>query len=378
MKHKILILGAGFGGLELAAQLTNRLSIQAEITLIDKSDFFIFGYAKLEVLFGKKTPEQIQHSYNNLPPSIHFRKEQIESIDPDQKRVKTNAGAYEADTLVIALGADLKLDATPGLTQHGFEFYSLTGVEHLIPALERIQSGVALISILGMPYKCPPAPFETALRLHDYLEERGFRKDVTIRVTSPAPTPLPISKEGSEIILRLFSERGIEFLPGHSVTSIEAKQVNMKDRDPVAFDLLMAIPVHVAPRVVADAGLIHEGWIAVNAVNMETRFANVFAIGDVTKVPAGKGVVPKAGAFADRAAQSVADEIVYRITGTGAPGKFDGSGTCFLEFGGGAVAKVEANFLGGPAPEVRFVGPSHDFLPDKREFGASRIKRWFK
>jgi sulfide:quinone oxidoreductase len=379
MKQKVLILGAGFGGLELASRLTERLRDQVQVTLIDKSDFFILGYAKLEVLFGKKKPEEIKSYYKNLSSSIDFRMEEILSIDPERCIVHTNASIYEAEILVIALGADLKIDATPGLAQHGYEFYSLPGVERLAPVLRQFQSGIALISVLGMPYKCPPAPFETALRLHDYLTSRGIRKNVSIRVSSPTPSLLPISKEGSQTILRLFQEREIEFLPGHAVTSIDgtSKQVNVKDRDPLPYDLLMAVPVHTVPRVVADSGLAQGGWVPVNIKNLETRFKNVYAIGDVTKIPVGSGAVPKAGAFADRGAQTVADEIIYRITGAGSPGHFDGRGTCFLEFGDGAVAKVEANFLGGPTPEVRFIGPSHEFLPDKEEFGSNRTKRWF-
>jgi sulfide:quinone oxidoreductase len=305
--------------------------------------------------------------------------EEIQSVNPETRSVVTSAGSYSGDILVVALGADLDIDRTPGLSQYGFEFYSLPGTERLSTELAKFQSGVALISILGLPYKCPPAPFETALRLHDYLEERGFRKKISIRVLSPAPTPLPISKEGSEVILRLFAERQIEFLPGHQVMSIDGskKHAIIKDRESIPYDIFMAVPIHRVPKAVADSGLVQDGWIAVNASNLETRFKNVYAIGDVTKIPVGAAALPKAGAFADRAAQAVADEIAYRIKGIGSPGKFDGSGTCYLEFGGGSVAKIEANFLGGPAPNVRFVGPSHEFRPDKEQFSSSRLQRWF-
>jgi sulfide:quinone oxidoreductase len=331
------------------------------------------------VLFGKKQPEEIKSYYRNLSPAINFRMEEIQSINPENRGVVTNKGSYTGDILVVALGADLDIDRTPGLAQHGFEFYSLAGCERLNAFLRKFQSGVAVISILGMPYKCPPAPFETALRLHDYLEERSVRKDITIRVLCPAPTPLPISKEGSEVILRLFAERKIEFLPGHQVTSIDGvgKVAVVKDHESIPYDLFMGVPMHRVPAAVANSGLVQDGWIAVNASNLETRFKNVFAIGDVIKIPVGAAALPKAGAFADRAAQTVADEIAFRISGKGSPGKFDGSGTCFLEFGGGSIAKIEANFLGGPAPNVRFVGPSPEFKPDKEQFSSSRLTRWF-
>ncbi|MCI0414285.1 NAD(P)/FAD-dependent oxidoreductase, partial [bacterium] len=207
----------------------------------------------------------------------------------------------------------------------------------------------------------------------------GVRKDTRIGVLSPAPTPLPVSKEGSETILRLFTEREIEFLPGHLITSIDprARQAEVKEHEMIAYDLFMAVPVHRIPGVVAASGLVQEGWISVNPVNLETRFPNVFAIGDVTKIPVGTALLPKAGAFADRAARAVADEIAYRVRGTGSPGRYDGAGTCFLEFGAGTVAKIEANFLGGPAPEVRFIGPSRELRADKESFVSGRLSRWF-
>ena len=380
MKKHVVILGAGFGGLELATRLQETAPDDVHVTLIDKNDFFFFGFSKFEVVFCRKHSDEIKSFYRNLAPGIDFRQEMIESIDPTARRVTTRASVYDADILVVALGADMDFEATPGLTKGGQEFYTLGGAERLSQVLPDFSSGVAVIGILGLPYKCPPAPFEMALQLHDYLSGRSVRTNTEIRVLSPAPTPLPISKEGSETILRLFAERGIEFLPGNPVVSIDSstKQAAIKDRGTISYDLFIGVPVHRAPSVVAASGLTEQGWIPVNSRNLETRFPDVFAVGDITKIPVGTAAVPKAGAFADRAAATVADEILYRVRGTGSPGNFDGIGTCFLEFGGGMVAKVEANFLGGPAPSVRFSGPSKEFRADKEIFASSRLDRWFQ
>lgn len=380
MKKNIVILGAGFGGLELATRLYETIPDAVSATLIDKSDFFILGFSKFEVVFGRKTSAQIKSHYRDLASPVQFRQEEIQSIDPANRHVVTNAGKYDADVLVVALGAETNPGATPGLSEGGYEFYTLAGAERLSGVLPEFRSGTAVIGILGIPYKCPPAPFEAALQLHDFLEERGVRNNTKIRVVSPTPTPLPVSKEGSETILRLFAERGIEFVPGRQITSLDpqTKRAEVKDRDAIPYDLFMGVPAHRLPAAVASSGLAQEGWIPVNAVNLETRFENVFAIGDVTKIPVGAAAIPKAGAFADRAARAVADEIAYRIQGTGSPARFDGVGACFLEFGGGMVAKIEANFLGGPTPNVRFVEPSKEFRADKEAFASTRLTRWFR
>jgi sulfide:quinone oxidoreductase len=379
MKTRVLILGAGFGGLELASRLQETATKEIQVTLIDKNDSFFMGFSKFEVVFGRKSSDQIKSYYRNLHPGTDFKQGSIQSIDPGSKRITTNAGTHDADFLVIALGADMNFAATPGLLEGGQEFYTLAGAEKLGSILPNFRSGQIVIGILGIPYKCPPAPFEMALQLHDYLSDQGVREQTKIRVVSLAPTPLPISKDGSETILRLFKERGIEFMPSTPVVSVDpsSKHAAIKDRDPMPYDLFIGVPVHRTPTVVADAGMAKDGWVSVNAQNLETGFPNVFAIGDVTKIPVGNAAVPKAGAFADRAALAVADEILYRVRNSGSPGHFDGTGTCFLEFGGGMVAKVEANFLGGPAPDVRFVGPSKEFRAEKDSFKTTRLNRWF-
>jgi sulfide:quinone oxidoreductase len=282
--------------------------------------------------------------------------------------------------MVVALGADLDRAATPGLVEGGHDFYSLQGALSLSRRLPHFSAGTVLIAVLGAPYKCPPAPFECALQLHDHLTARGIRERVAIRIATPSPTPLPVSKEGSEVVSRLCAERAIEILLSHHVTAIDSAQklATLKDREPISYDLFMGVPIHRVPSVVAASGLAPNGWIDVDPRTMETRFSNVYAVGDVTKVPVGAGMIPKAGAFADRAARAVADDIVHRVRGTGSRGHFDGIGQCYLEMGDGQVGKIDANFLGGPTPEVRFLGPSKDYRPDKLAFSSTRLERWFK
>jgi sulfide:quinone oxidoreductase len=381
VKPHVVILGAGFGGLELATRLGETLSDRVRVTLLERSESFTIGFRKFDVMFGRATPDEVKSFYRDLAsPHVEFRRETIVAIDPVARRVTTDGGTYDAEFLVVALGADVDPAATQGLVQGGHDFYTLAGAQRLRDALPSFRAGTAVVAILGNPYKCPPAPFECALQLHDDLVARGVRDATRVRVLSPNPTPLPVSQEGSETVLRLFAERDIEFCPGHLVQSLdpEARTALVKDRGPIPYDLLLAVPVHRAPHVVARAGLLVDGWVPVDPATLETRHPGVFAVGDVNRIPVGQAAIPKAGAFAGRAAEAVAAEIARRVTGTGEGGRFDGAGTCFLEFGGGAVAKVEANFLGGPSPVVRFVGPSHEFRADKEAFASTRLGRWFR
>jgi sulfide:quinone oxidoreductase len=85
----------------------------------------------------------------------------------------------------------------------------------------------------------------------------------------------------------------------------------------------------------------------------------------------------KAGVFAENAAGVVAADIEATLRGGELERRYEGEGSCYLEFGGGEVAKVDANFLGGPSPTAQFVGPSRELAAEKREFASTRIERWF-
>ena len=137
---KVLVLGAGFGGLELTTRLSDELGDAVEVVLVDKAEGFIFGFSKLDVMFGRTVPDAVLHPYRDLvKPGVRFVQATIESIDPEARRVETDAGAFEADVMVVALGADLDPSATPGLVEGGHEFYTVPGAFALRDVLDRLR-----------------------------------------------------------------------------------------------------------------------------------------------------------------------------------------------------------------------------------------------
>src|SRR4051794_38038234 len=125
---KVLVLGAGFGGLELTTRLSEELGDAADVTLLDKSAGFVFGFSKLDVMFGRTVADAVFHPYADVvKPGVEFVQTEIRSIDPGARRVDTDAGTFEGDVLVVALGADLEPSATPGLVEVGHEFYTEPG-----------------------------------------------------------------------------------------------------------------------------------------------------------------------------------------------------------------------------------------------------------
>jgi len=372
----VLVLGAGFGGLELSTRLSEELGDQVEITLIDRADAFVFGFSKLDVMFGKKTPDAVRLHYRDIKtPQVRFRQETITSIDAEARRVQTDLDNYEADVVVVALGADFDLAATPGLTEAGNEFYTVPGAEALRGVLPSFAVGTAIVGVCGTPFKCPPAPSEAAILLDEYLRERGMRDDVQIQVVIPFATPVPPSPDTSKAILATFAERSIEFLPGRKVAALDPAtgEAVLDDGRRLPFDLFLGIPVHRVPEVVEASGLAEDGWIHVDPGTLATRFPGVYAVGDVTSVG-----TPKAGVFAEGAARVVADQLVARIRGEPMPPGYDGTGSCYIEFGGDGVARVDVDFFSTPGhPTGSFAPPSATTTAEKSEFGSSRRARWF-
>jgi sulfide:quinone oxidoreductase len=347
----------------------------AEITLIDKADAFVFGFAKLGVMFGQKEPAAVRTSYATIAhPGVRFRQETIVGIDPEAKRVTTDLGTYDADVLVVALGADLDTAATPGLDEVGTEYYSVGGAERLRSILPTFERGSAVIGVCGPSFKCPPAPSEAALLLDDFLRARGVREATEISVVIPFGAPVPPSPETSAALVGAFEERGIRFIPQRRVASIDpgSNTATLDDGTELAADLFLGIPVHRAPEVVTDSGMAVDGWIPVDAPTLTTGFTDVFAVGDVTSVG-----TPKAGVFAERAARVVADELIARIRGTAPPAPYDGRGSCYIEFGDDLVGRVDVDFFSGPKPTGVFTPPSAAVTAEKRDFTAERLARWF-
>ena len=375
MRTRVVVLGAGFGGLELTSKLLEQVGSEIELTLIDRSDAFVFGFSKIDVMFGKRRQDEVRLPYRNImKPGVRFVQAAITRIDPVARRVTTERGVYDADVLVVALGADVDPGATPGLVEGGYEFYSLAGAVKAKTAVSAFTRGKAVIGIASPPFKCPPAPSEAALLLDDYLTERGVRAACEISLVMPFPVPVPPSPDTSTALLTAFAERGITFVAGRSVRALDpARRVVVLDNGgELAYDLFLGIPKHRVPDVVAASGLAENGWIPVDQKTLATRFAGVFAIGDVTSVG-----TPKAGVFAEGAARTVADVLIAQIKGTEPPGPYTGAGACYLEFGRNQVGRVDVDFFSGSAPSGSFSAPSTALGTEKKEFGSSRTKRWF-
>jgi sulfide:quinone oxidoreductase len=369
---RVVVLGAGFGGLELSSTLSEELGDRVDVTLIDSSDAFVFGYSKLDVMFGRTTLDAVRLPYDAIAkPGMRFVQETVTAIDPERKNVTTDGGDYDADYLVVALGADYDFDHTPGLADVN-EFYSVAGAARLAEVLPAFSSGRVVVGVCDAPFKCPPAPSECALLLHDHLTERGVRGDCEIVLVMPFGTPVPPSPDTSAALLEAFAERGIQFVSGKRVSAIDGNHAACDDGSTEEFDLFLGVPKHRAPDVVQESGMGENGYIPVASQTLETSYPGVYALGDVATVG-----VPKAGVFAERQASVVAKALIAELTGGDPAAPYDGTGSCYIEFGAGNVGRVDVDFFSGPKPTGTFQEPSAELVAEKQHFGSSRRGRWF-
>ncbi|WP_038169427.1 NAD(P)/FAD-dependent oxidoreductase [Tomitella biformata] len=372
---RVLVLGAGFGGLELTTLLSDELGDEADIVLIDQADGFVMGFSKLDVMFGRTTADAVHHSYGDMvKPGVRFVQSVIRAIDPVNRAVETDAGRFEADVMVVALGADLDPAATPGLAEAGHDYYTPEGAFAAREVLESFGGGRVIIGVTSTPFKCPPAPSETALMLHDYLVGRGLRESSEIALVMPLGSPVPPSPAASQALLAAFAERGINWCPDAVVRSLDPQRrvVVLANGGEMPFDLFLGVPVHRVPSVVAESGMCVDGWIPVDPLTLETHYPNVYAVGDVTSVG-----TPKAGVFSERQAAVVADRLIARHRNLVSASTYDGTGICYVEFGQDRIGRVEVTFRSGEPPTGTFDEPSQSLRAAKADFGTLRARRWF-
>lgn len=375
----VLILGGGFGGLSAANEIRNNLSSsQIKITVVDKKDWFMVGFAKLWIIKGTRTFKNSTGSLNKLvKKEINFLNEEVLQINLQNKNIKTTTKTLSYDFLIIAMGAVLAPEKIPGLSENGMNLYDHNQLVEIHNKLKKMKSGNLAISIMGMPYKCPPAPFEASLLIDSMLREAGVRDSIQIHFYSPAPITLPAAGlEISQQILNLINSENIIFHDSCKIKSVEKNKLIFQNGE-ANFDLLLAIPPHVAPKVIYDSGLAKEdGFIPINR-DCKTSFENVYAVGDVTTLTVTDTVtVPKAGIFAEGEAITVAQNIISKIQSKKESSLFDGKGGCFIESGRETASLIEVDMFSEPKPSTKLTKFTSEHLDEKIQFEKERLSKW--
>lgn len=369
----IVILGGGFGGISAALEIRSKLSTsQARVTVVDKKDWFMVGFAKLWIIRGTRTFEESTAPLENLSKrDIGFVKAEILEINTIQKHVETSKGQLSFDYLVVAMGAHLEPSRIAGLAEYGLNLYDHSHLKTIRQKLMDIKSGSIAIVISSMPYKCPPAPFEAAMLIDSLLNEVGSRERISLDVYGPGPITLPAAgPEISKRILDMIQQKDIHFHGSHKLVSVNKTEMIFEDSTK-KFDILLAVPPHVVPPVVSDLTNL-EPFIKIDRFG-RTHIHNIYAVGDITTLPGSKGPVPKAGVFAEGEGVVVARDIISRIVDGDVPQPYDGKGGCFIESGQNTASIIQVDAF---APSTILSESTRSNLEEKLQFEKDHLQGW--
>jgi len=374
----VIILGGGFGGLSAANELRENLNQDTRITIVDKKDWFMMDLVKLWIVAGTREFETSKRSLENITKKgIEFINENVTKIDLQNKIVRTSYRRLHYDYLIISLGVELAPEQIPGLKENSLVLYDLEDVSKIRDAIRKIKSGKIAMAITGLPYKCPPAPYEAALLIRSILEEAGTSSSIQMDFYSPTPITLPAGgPQVSEDIFQILKSKNIEFHGNHKTISVEPNKLKFESGE-ADFDMLIAVPPHKVPFVAVDCGLAQPGKFIEVDRTCRTKFDRVYAIGDVNQIMVtDKIVVPKAGIFAEGQGIAVARNIVSQIKKEQESAIFDGKGGCYLETGKKTAGYIRVDMYADPSPVTELKSPSSDYFSEKEKFEKERLEKW--
>lgn len=379
----VAILGGGTGGLVAANTLRKLLGREHRVILVDRNQEHRFAPSYLWLMLGMRQPDQINKPLTRLNrKGIEVRRAEIEALDLSSRTVKTSEGDLHYDYLVVSLGAETAVGAIPGLAEAAYDLYNLDGVQQLRDALREFRGGRVVVLVSRMPFKCPAAPYEAALLIESFFAHKQLRNEVDLSVFSAEPQPMPVAgPELGNAVKGMLEQRGIRYYPKWVVQGVDLqrRQVQFENGEEIPFDLLITVPPHRSPKVVRESGLAGEtGWVPVDPETLQTRFENVYALGDVAAIKLANGMMlPKAGVFAHYQAETVAHNIAASVQGRPQQRRFTGHGFCFLEMGHGGAGFASGDFYARPNPSVRMRNPGRLWHWGKVAFEKWWLWHWF-
>jgi sulfide:quinone oxidoreductase len=364
MSRTALVLGAGIGGIVVAETLRRLLPRTDRVVVVERAERHYFPPSLLWLMVGDRSPGGVTRPFHRLASrDIELIRATVRRIDPARREVELDGKTLRGDALIIALGADYAPEAIPGLAEAGHCIYTLDGAAAIRGALERFSGGRIVVLTATPQYKCPAAPYEAAMLVDSFCRAKGIRGRTRIDLYAAEAGPMLVAGPAVTAAVRgMVEQRDIAYHPEHQVTAVDgqARRLSFANGSEADFDLLLYVPPHRAPAAVREAGLVNEsGWIPVDRHTLQTRYEGVFALGDVTTIPLKMGrPLPKAGVFAHGQADVVAHNLAFAWTGKGAPRRFEGEGSCFIEVGSGRAGMGRGNFFAEPVPQLRMREPS--------------------
>lgn len=357
MKPTILVLGGGIGGIHAAKALSREIGNEdginlAKIFVFERKKRSLYAPSLTWLMVGKREPDDIYRELSKIEfNGIEVVEGEIEKVDPESKTVTSNGKTYKGEYMVISLGAAQNNSSV--LIPGGHNFYTVDGAQSFHDELKSFSGNKISILVSSLPYKSPVAPYEAAMLVDNYLRENNKRDGIEIHLYTPEEKPMPFANtEISSRVVELMTEKAIHYHPNHHFVEAKQDKIELKtDSDgtiTVEPGLLAYTPEHTAPNLLKEAGLTGEsGWAKPKPDTLETKFENVFVIGDAIELSSDENQpMPKAGIFAQHQAEVVAHNIARKISGKSPNRIFKYEGSYIIDHGNKAD-KIKGDFEPG-------------------------------
>ncbi len=352
---RIVVLGGGIGGTTVANRIQRLLAReieqgQVQLEVVDRDGIHAYQPGYLMVVFDKMRAEETrQDEARLLHRSIRLVKAEVEKIDPAGKKLRLKGGQeLPYDLLVISTGSVLHPELSPGFAEGSHSFYDLDNALRLRDALRQFSGGKIVVTVAGMPYKCPVAPLEVTFMLDDYLRARGLREKSEIHYTYPIPRVFGIETV-APVMQRLMTERGIQTHTPFNVQKIDAaaKKLQGVEGDTLDYDLLVGIPPHRGADLLGASGLGDKGnWVPTDKFTLKAEGqSGIYVLGDATNI-----AISKAGSTADYEAETVAQAIAAEVRGVPPSARYEGRVYCWIMTGLAQATYIKFDYLHPPHP----------------------------
>ena len=388
---RLLVVGGGFGGAS-AANFARRAYPWLQVTLIEPQTRFVTCPYRNLVLAGKKSVNDITHSYDGLRArGVRVVHDYVVGIDPAARTARLRGGETIAyDKMILSPGIAVRWGALEGYDEaasqimpHAWTPGDAAQTELLRRQLEAMpDGGVVGFAIPGNPFRCPPGPYERISMVASYLKRHKPRSKILALDAKEA-----FSKQG------LFQDAWNELYPGMiewvpsnkdgRVVRVDAKEMVLESEFGVRHKLAVAnvIPPQASAAIGRDSGFADQsGWAPVNPVTFESRTAaHIHIVGD-SNIP---GPMPKSGYIANSTAKQAVASAAAALRGEAAPAAVYYN-TCYShvgdDYGISVVGIFRPNAEGSAIVEVPNSGgvSPRGSLPEQRRLEAIYADAWYE
>lgn len=312
---RVLVVGAGFGGIVAAERLAKMLRPEHQITLVSRDARFLFSPSLVRLAFGECEPDDIAFDVREamLSRRVRFVQAEVVRVDPHEREVTVAHGEVEGrmpyDYLVFALGRRLATERVKGFFEHADHLLTVEAALKFGERMRNFKEGRALIGYCAGA-RLPVPVFETAFALASRLEERGTRAGAWLTIVSPEPPPYMLGGEEMSRALRdALDKHYINFLSDFPISEVTPTDVATSSGARQRYDLLMLLPPFHGPAAVQGAGITDAaGFIRVDKRMRVEGAEGMYAVGDCVNFAG-----PKMGHMAVLQAEVAADNVAAEI-----------------------------------------------------------------